>query len=164
MSEMKQHATRAAWAVFVLLAWTTAAAQQQLEVQTIAETEETVRTASGATETRRVPAGRVIPGDKVHYTVSFTNVGTESADDVVVTNPIDPSLTYVTGSASGADMTIEFSVDGGTSFDGADSLVVRGEQGNRPAQPEDYTHIRWTLDGELDADTTGVARFAATVN
>ena len=164
MSDMKQNAIRAACALFVLIAWTTVAAEQQLEVETIAQTEEVVTTASGDTDTRLVPAGRVIPGDKVHYTVTFTNVGGEAVDDVVVTNPIDPALTYVNDSASGKDMSVDFSVDGGKSFGSRDSLVVAAENGSRPARPEDYTHIRWTLEGALDAGATGVARFAAIVN
>ncbi len=163
MSVVRQHAMRAAWALLVLLASTTVAAGQQLEVETIAQTEEIVTKPNGDTDTQLVPAGRVIPGDKVVYTVKFTNVGAEAADDVVVTNPIDPALIYVKGSASGAEMDVDFSVDGGKSFGDAGSLKVSGETGERPARPEDYTHIRWTLVGALDAGATGVAQFAATV-
>ena len=163
MSVVRINAMRAAWAMLVLFAWTTAAADQQLEVETIAQKEERITNANGETETRLVPAGRVIPGDKVVYTVTFTNIGAEAADDVVVTNPIDPALTYVNGSASGAEMDVDFSVDGGTSFAGPESLRVISEQGDRRAEPEDYTHIRWTLVGALDAGETGMARFATTV-
>ncbi|MCH5373299.1 MAG: hypothetical protein JJ992_04945, partial [Planctomycetes bacterium] len=90
-------------------------------------------------------------------------LGAAAADDIVVTNPIDPALTYVNGSASGADMDVDFSVDGGMSFAGPELLRVPGEQGDRRAEPEDYTHIRWTLVGALDVGETGVAQFAATV-
>jgi uncharacterized repeat protein (TIGR01451 family) len=154
---------RAAWLLLVLFTWTTVAAEQQLEVETVAQKEETVTRPNGDTEIRLVPAGRVIPGDKVVYTVTFTNVGGESADEVILTNPIDPALTYVTGSASGAAMDVDFSVDGGKSFGDAEALRVVGDDGERPARPEDYTHIRWTLVGALDAGATGVAQFAATV-
>ena len=163
MSVVRHTALRAAWVLLVLFAWTTVAAQQQLEVETVAEKEETVTHPNGDTEIRLVPAGRVIPGDKVVYTVTFTNVGDESADEVVVTNPIDPSLTYVNGSASGDAMDVDFSVDGGRSFGDADALRVESDAGERPARPEDYTHVRWTLVGALDSGATGVAQFAAIV-
>lgn len=162
MSDVAKHIRKATLAAVVLLAGTTALAQQ-LDVRSVAQKEETVTTDAGTVETRLVAAERVIPGDKVVYTITFTNQGTELADDVVVTNPIDPSLVYIEGSAFGAGMRIEFSADGGQRFSLPGDLTLADESGNRPARPEDYTHIRWTLDGDLEPGATGVARFSATV-
>ncbi len=162
MSDVFRNLRKPMLAIIAVLASTTALAQQ-LDVRTVAQKEETVASADGAVETRLVAAERVIPGDKVVYTITFTNEGDEAADDVVVTNPIDPSLSYIAGSAFGAGMTIEFSVDGGQRFGGPTDLVVADAAGSRPAEPEDYTHVRWTLNGDLEPGATGVARFSATV-
>lgn len=143
---------------------TGALAQQQLDVRTVVQKEEITTNAAGETETSLVAPESVVPGDKVVYTITFTNVGDETAGDVVVTNPIDSNLTYVRGSAFGAGMTIEFSADGGQTWGTAADLSVTGANGERPAEPADYTHVRWTLDGELAPSATGVARFSATVN
>lgn len=137
--------------------------QNTLDVRTTVQKEEIVTTDGGETETRLVDPDTVLPGDKVVYTITITNVGAEAADDVVVTNPIDPSLTYVDGSVFGAGMRIEFSANGQT-FAARDELTVADNGGERPAVATDYTHIRWTLEGSLAAGSTGVARFAATVD
>ena len=162
MSDVFKTIRKTALLTIVLLAAGTAFAQQ-LDVRTGAQKEETVAAEDGAVETRLVAAETVIPGDKVVYTITFTNQSSDAADDVVVTNPIDQSLEYIEGSAFGAGMTIEFSVDGGQSFSAAGDLVVADNSGPRPARPEDYTHVRWTLNGDLEPGATGVARFSATV-
>ena len=51
---------------------------------------------------------------------------------------------------AGADTVITFSVDGGKSYGKAAELTVRDASGkSRAAQAEDYTHVRWTLQVEL---------------
>lgn len=164
MSDVTKQLTRAALLAAALILSSTALAQQQLDVRTVAQKEEAFTNDAGETETRLVAPDSVIPGDKVVYTITFTNVGAEAADDVVVTNPIDPSLTYVRGSAFGAGMTIEFSADGGQSWGTAAELTVTDADGERRAEPEDYTHLRWTLEGDLAPGATGVARFSAIVD
>lgn len=165
MSEFKHAITNIVLLGLALLA-TAATAQEQnyLDVKTTVQKEEVITTDAGETETRLVAAEQVLPGEKVVYTITFTNVGNEPADDVVVTNPIDASLTYIDGSVFGAGMRIEFSADGGQTFGSRDQLMVTENGAERPAAAEDYTHIRWTLEGDLDAGSTGVARFSATVD
>ena len=143
-----------------------ALAQEQttLDVRTTVQKEETVVDEAGNAETRLVDPDTVLPGDKVIYTITFRNAGDETADDVVVTNPIDPSLTYVDGSAFGPGTRIEFSADGGQSFASRDELTVSENGVTRAAEPADYTHVRWTMEGELEAGSTGVARFSAVVD
>ncbi|MEM8814804.1 MAG: hypothetical protein AAGE85_03195 [Pseudomonadota bacterium] len=139
--------------------------QNYLDVRTVVQKEEIVVGDEGETTTRLVAADRVLPGERVVYTITFTNVGSEPADNVTVTNPIDASLTYLQGSAFGAGMRVEFSADGGQSFAAPEALrVADGNGGERSAEAEDYTHVRWTLPGVLEAGTTGVARFSAVVD
>jgi len=139
----------------------TAVAQSHLEVQTTVHKEVVFENAAGEEERRLVQADRVVPGEKVIYTITFTNVSDESADDVVITNPIAENLVYVDGSASGEGMEIQFSADGGSTFATADALTVMENGEARPATAEDFTHVRWVVRKDLAAGAQGTARFAA---
>ncbi len=140
------------------------AQQNHLDVRTVVQKETTIENEDAEAETTLVAAERVLPGEKVVYTITFTNVGAEAAENVMITNPIDASLTYLNGSAFGVGMRIEFSADGGRSFAGQGELRVATEAGERAAEAADYTHLRWTLIEALPPGETGVARFAATVD
>ena len=135
-----------------------------LNVKTVVQKEEVSVNAAGERESCLVPAETVIPGERVVYTITFRNISEEPADSVVITNPIDESLTYVEGSAFGPGAVIEFSVDGGSTFGSADRLVVREEGAERPAEPGDYTHVRWVMKNDLAAGAQGMARFTAALN
>ena len=147
-----------------LLGGGAAYAQNALDVRTVVQKEQVEVGDDGETTTTLVSAERVLPGDTVVYTITFTNTGDAPADNVVVTNPIDDSLTYVEGSAFGAGMRVEFSADSGQSFAARDAVMVTESGVERAAEAEDVTHVRWTLEGSLDAGATGVARFSATVD
>jgi len=138
-----------------------AVAQGHLNVQTIVQKEETFVNEAGESEKRLVTADIVVPGDRVFYTITFTNTSDESADKVVVTNPIAEGLVYVNGSAFGPGTDITFSVDDGASFAAADDLMVTENGESRPAEAKDFTHIRWVMRSDLAAGAQGTARFAA---
>ena len=135
-----------------------------LNVRTVVQKEEVTVTDKGETERRLVPAETVVPGDDVVYTITFTNVSEETAENIVITNPIAEALTYVDGSAFGPGTVIEFSVDGGRHFAPADELVVSTSDGDRPALASDFTHVRWTMQTDLQAGAQGMARFRARLN
>ncbi len=149
--------------LLALLVFGSAAAQQEgtLDVQTTVEKVQVTMNDAGEEVTELVPAETVIPGERVIYTTSFRNTGTDAADNVVITNPISENLLYVEGSAFGPGLILEFSVDGGQTFASADALTVSDDAGERGATPEDYTHIRWSLPDSLDAGAQGVVRFTA---
>ena len=135
-----------------------------LDVQTVVQKEEVVVNENGESENRLVAVESVIPGERVFYTITFTNVGDEPAENVVITNPIATELTYVEGSAFGPGMDVQFSVDGGATFAVAAELTVTEDGEARAAGPEDFTHIRWVMQGELNTGSQGTARFAAVLN
>jgi uncharacterized repeat protein (TIGR01451 family) len=89
---------------------------------------------TGEEEKRLVPAEKVLPGETVYYTITFTNTSDEVADNVVVTNPIAEELMYLDGSAFGPGMEIVFSVDGGETFAVADELNVTDNGETRAAE------------------------------
>ena len=151
---------------FVLAGAVNADAQEggHLNVRTTVQKESVTVNAAGETERRLVDADTVVPGEDVVYTITFTNISDEVADNVVITNPISTNLTYVEGSAFGPGTVIEFSVDGGETFGDRTDLVVQTNDGERPAEAEDFTHVRWTMQNELQAGAQGLARFRATLN
>ena len=137
---------------------------QSLEVVTVVQKEELTVNEDGESEHRLVAAESVIPGERVFFTTTFTNKGEEPAENVVITNPIAEELVYVEGSAFAPGMDVQFSVDGGVSFGSAADLRVTEGDTTRAAGPDDFTHIRWVMNGELDSGSQGVARFAAILN
>lgn len=139
----------------------TATAQEHLDVRTTAQKETLVLNDAGETEKRLVTADVVVPGESVFYTITFTNIGDEPADNVVITNPIAEDLMYVDGSAFGPGMDIQFSVDGGVTFAAANELTIAEDGEVRDAQAADFTHVRWVMQNDLEAGAQGVARFAA---
>jgi hypothetical protein len=83
---------------------------------------------------------------------------------VTDTTPISENLTYIERSAFAPGTLIEFSVDGGKSFGAASELLVADNGIERPAEPRDFTHVRWTMQNQLDAGAQGMARFRARLN
>jgi uncharacterized repeat protein (TIGR01451 family) len=158
---------RTSWmtALTILIVSGQAAAQSPqgtLQLDMVVEKEIVVTNAEGELETRRVPAAKVIPDDKVIYTIQYRNEGAEEADHVNITNPVPEHMAYVDGTATGAGATITFSVDGGNIFDVPENLTVTSVDGTtRKATALDYTHIRWTLQERVAAHASGEVSFWA---
>ena len=91
-------------------------AAADIRLKAVAEIEVPVVNDKGETEVRRMPATKVVPGTEVIYTITVSNLGDQSADNVVVTDPIPENTTYVDRSAFGSGTEITFSVDGGKSY------------------------------------------------
>lgn len=135
---------------------------EAITIQTSAEVEIVETDASGEPVTRLEPASKVVPGDIVIYTLTFSNGGENPAENVVITNPVPRHMAYVGGTAFGPGADISFSVDGGQNWGAPDELdVPLAEGGERPAVPDDYTDIRWVLRNELQPGAQGFARFRA---
>ena len=135
-----------------------------LNVTTVVQKEEVTVDDAGNRATRLVDADKVVPGDEVVYTVSFANISGEPAENVVITNPLPAELTYVDGSAFGPGTEIQFSVDGGVTFAPPGDLVVADGDIERPANGEDFTHIRWVMTNVIAPGSQGMAQFRARLN
>ena len=162
--ERKKQVMRSIASVLALLVLSVSVqAQEQghLNVQTVVQKEQVTVNEAGVAETSLVPAETVVPGESVVYTITFRNISEEPADNVVITNPIADSLTYVEGSAFGPGTEIQFSVDGGQTFAPRDELTVSEGGAVRAASAQDFTHIRWVMQQELAVGAQGVARFSA---
>jgi uncharacterized repeat protein (TIGR01451 family) len=139
-----------------------APAQGSLQLKTIAEKEIRVLKPNGEAEVRRVPAGKVIPGDEVIYTIEAKNLTDTPVENVVITDPVPEHTAYVAGTANGSETTVTFSIDGGQRYDVPENLVVTQPDGTqRSALPSEYTHIRWEFTRAIDPGKTRLVRFRA---
>lgn len=122
----------------------------------IVEKEVVIENQDGTTQTQRVPAERVIPGERIVYTLRYLNDGAEPATDLVMTMPVPNEVTFIDGSAERAGAETVYSVDGGNTFASRESLVVNGTNGaSRPAKAEDITHVKWTIEGPVQSAEVG---------
>lgn len=116
----------------------------------------------GEKEITLVPAEKVLPGEIVRFTNTYTNDGAEAAEAVVITNPVPAQMTYLDASAFGNGTVVTYSVDGGRTFGPLADLTVPGADGKpRPATAADVTQIRWTLQQPVPPQGSGEVGYRA---
>jgi uncharacterized repeat protein (TIGR01451 family) len=99
-------------------------------------------TENGVSKVQLVEPRVVIPGDHLLFTTRYRNEGTQAVTNFVVTNPLPSAVTLSSGTAPGA----EVSVDGGKTWGQLGSLKVASAEGSeRAAAATDVTHVRWTI-------------------
>ena len=108
----------------------------------------TVSTAD-MTLVKSVNTASTVPGKLLTYTVVYTSAGSTDAYNSVIIDPVPASTAYVSGSAVGPGTIIEFSHDGGISYDGLETAPV--------------THIRWTITTPLAPGDSGTLSFQTLV-
>jgi uncharacterized repeat protein (TIGR01451 family) len=152
-----------------LLPWLlvgTAATQEAadpLTIKAIAEVE-SKSVVGGRVILKLIAADRVVPGDRVLYTLEVRNTGAKTLDAPLIIHPIPEHMRYVANSAVGPGAEVSYSVDGGHRFDSAENLRVYGADGApRAAAAADYTHIRWRLKNNLKVNSVAFVRFRALV-
>ena len=153
------------WVVVLLMFSTAAWAQQKgsIELKSAAEVEVVEKNANGEKTVKRMDAAKakVIPGDVVIFTTSYSNIGKEPATAVVIKNPVPQHTVYVDKTAEGKGTRIEFSADGGKTY-GAEKLTVKDSGGKvRKAMPSDYTHIKWIVAKPVPPGGKGSVSFKA---
>jgi uncharacterized repeat protein (TIGR01451 family) len=153
-------------ALWVLALGPIAAAQDlsnPLAVRSIAEVES--RSIAGGREVvKLIPADRLVPGDRVIYTLEVRNMSATPLDAPTVSHPVPEHAQYVADSAVGPGAAVTYSVDGGRTFDRPENLKVPAPDGAvRPAIAADYTDIRWQLKNSLKPNSVAFVRFRAVV-
>ena len=134
-----------------------------LAIRAIAEVESRSR-AAGREIVKLIPADRVVPGDRVIYTLEVRNTGATALDAPIVTHPVPEHMRYVANSAVGPGAEVSYSVDGGHSFERAENLKLLEADGRlRRAVAADYTDIRWQLKNSLKPNSVAFLRFRALV-
>lgn len=133
-----------------------------VELKTTAETEQEV-IEQGQKVKRLVPAGKVVPGNEVVWTIAAKNVCAKAADNIVIANPVPEHMRYIAGSAMGTGTDIAYSLDG-KGFKSAAELLVREADGtSRAARADEYRAIRWTYQAAFAPGATAFVRYRATV-
>ena len=107
----------------------------------------------------------LFPGDVVLYRLLFTNITDVPVRNVEFKDPLPGGLRYVGGSAAADrdDVVISYSIDGGRLYSAQPMIeqVIDGERVLRPAPPDMYTHIRWTVPGWVQPGAQVTAEFRA---
>ena len=152
----------AVFGIVALSAPTRSFAEGNIELTTTAEQVVTTTDDRGKEVTTIVPAGKVVPGNVILYTITAKNISDQSVNGVVINDPIPEHMVYLIGSVAGSGTDITFSIDGGTNFDKQDELEVSdGKGGTRVPEASDYTHIRWTLTENFEPQATKKVSFQA---
>lgn len=140
-----------------------AAAGGSIELKTLAQQQKITVASDGTKHIEIVPAGRVLPGTEVIYTIRYRNVGKKAAGNIVVSDPIPQHMNYVADSATGKGTDISFSVDGGKHWASSpDKLEIDNGNGTtRIATAKDVTNIRWIVKGRLAPGANGSVGFHA---
>jgi len=148
--------------LLTLTAGAHAADKACVELKTSATTEQEV-IEQGQKVKRLAPAGKVLPGDEVVWTITATNVCKTPTDNVAIANPVPEHMSYVAGSAVGTGTDVAYSVDG-KDFKDATNLTVRSDDGaTRAARADEYRAIRWTYKNSFAPGATAYVRYRAIV-
>ncbi|MDH2917268.1 MAG: hypothetical protein PXX77_10395 [Gallionella sp.] len=139
-------------------------AADDIKVTSIAEIEIVTVGKDGKKTFKRTPPGKAIPGTEVIFTNIFENVGKKAASNIVIDNPIPENTFFKADSAMGKDTVITFSADGGKTLGLPEKIKLKGSDGKlRIAQPNEYTHIRWTYKGQLAPGKSSEVSFRAVI-
>ncbi len=153
-------------AVVLALASGSVAAQEGMARQALVVSATILSWGQGGSQTIDTAArdpNTVTRGDVVEYRLVFTNITGRPVNNIQFTDPLPEGMHYLQGTAGAdrEDVDVEFSLDGGTSYSEQPmvEVVVDGRTELRPASPEVYTNIRWTVHGEVQPDASVTAAF-----
>jgi uncharacterized repeat protein (TIGR01451 family) len=141
--------------MLVLSAALPAAAQQAAKPKPLTISAENLSASSPRHEMAKAggKTPSVLPGDTVRYRLLFTNTSSGAVHGIVLDNPIPKGLRYQPGSAKAdrADVAVLFSIDGGSTYSASPTIDVDvdGKRQQHPAPAEMYTHVRWTVRGDV---------------
>jgi uncharacterized repeat protein (TIGR01451 family) len=104
-------------------------------------------------------APRLQPGDVVRYTITGKNNTDRPIGGLVLNDDIPRDMVIVLGTArvDSGTATITYSADGGNTY--SPSPMIREARPNgtfvsRPAEPEEYTHVRWAFTQPVPAQSS----------
>ncbi|HYU08149.1 MAG TPA: hypothetical protein VEK77_02070 [Gemmatimonadales bacterium] len=146
-----------------VLLWTPRGAAQERTPASLVVTAQNV-TAETAGRMNKTVAQ---PGDEIRYRLVFTNVTAGPVKNVQFVDPIPSGMVYTLGSAtSDQRVRVEYSIDSGRMYGARPtiSVVEGGITVQKPAPPERYTHVRWTVVGSLARGAQVSVEFHARVS
>jgi len=87
-----------------------------LSAEQTVQKETTTIGADGSVQIVRETVEKIVPGERVVYSLNFTNDDAAPANDIVLTMPIPSEVKFIEGTADTPATTVTFSADGGESF------------------------------------------------
>lgn len=153
-------------AVTLILTVAAAWAAPKIEIILTAEVE-LKEVVDGKEVVKRIPAAEAGPGQTIYYTLTYRNSGDAKATNVNLNDPIPKETMYVADSAFGEGATITFSADGGQTYQEEARVTYKiknadGSVNEKTAAPDQFTHIRWTVQS-VPAGFGGIVGFEAMV-
>ncbi|HHL42483.1 MAG TPA: hypothetical protein ENJ42_02600 [Hellea balneolensis] len=131
-----------------------------LTAKQIVEREVIVQSEDGRKIVKREAADKVVPGERVVYSLEYFNDGDKPVNDIVLVMPVPKEIKYLDNSAETKQAETLYSVDGGKEFAKRDQLTVKlANGGSRSARAADITHIRWTINNEVAPGAKGTLEF-----
>lgn len=119
--------------------------------------EKFVTAPGGGTSRILARADRLNPGDHVIFVVNWTAL---RGQEFTVTNPMPRAVAF----QRSIDGTEEVSVDGGRTWGSIGTMRLRDRDGSlRSATPEDVTHLRWRVPGEIALRGSGQLTYRGVV-
>ncbi len=92
-------------------------------------------------------AGRLNPGEILHWTITSQNAGTAPAHQYKTVGDISPGTAYIAGSArAGSGVSILYSIDGGNTYDAKPMMDQKQPDGSirKVAAPASlYTQVQY---------------------
>ena len=146
-----------------VLLWTPRGAAQERTPASLVVTAQNV-TAETAGRMNKTVAQ---PGDEIRYRLVFTNVTAGPVKNVQFVDPIPSGMVYTLGSAtSDQRVRVEYSIDSGRTYSARPMMnaVEDGKPVQKPAPPERYTHVRWTVVSSLARGAQVTVEFQARVS
>lgn len=145
---------------FALLQGSAVFAAAPLQIDSDVFVERRVAQPNGAVKVVLEAPKMVTPGDNLVFVIHYRNVGSQTARDFTVTNPL-PAAVIFNGTTDGLEAV---SVDGGRSWGTLAQLKITGSDGtSRPARMSDVTDVRWNVNQPLTAGAEGKLIFRGVV-
>ncbi len=138
----------------------TSVSASALTAQQVVEKEVIVQMPDGTETITREAAEMIVPGERIVYTLNFTNDQAEPATGLVLTMPVPGAVKYMDGSATDVGARVVYSADGGNTFAKRATVQVADIDGTlRRASAGEITHVRWTVSGPVAAGESGSLSF-----
>jgi len=115
-----------------------------------------------------LPADEARPKDVVEYRLTYANTGATALRSVTVTDPVPAGTEYIINTATRPEAgTVEFSIDAGRNYQTWPIRIkktnTQGQEVEVEATPDQVTHIRWTIAGDLEPQSSMTFIYRATV-